>query len=533
MKRIIVSAIVYLMTLGANAQFSGHGSGTEQDPYLVSNADELFEVHNDMYAYYKQTEDIDISDWIKEDNATQGWNPIGTSAYPFRGHYDGNMKTIKGLFIKRPSLSYVGLFGYVQEATIERISLINPQIEGGENVGAIVGIMYNSGTVSNNIVCGGSIIANKHVGGIVGNMEYIGDTNEYTSAVIGNYICAQLRGEIAGGICGIECNEYFTCPGYKQIAQKIIMDNSANCNIIAKIGGGILGKSKPFINGSSYYSDYSNDIIVRNISQGTIIAEENAGGIIGEYNVSRKYYNLVENNCALLSEITCTSSLAYRICNDDWSGYKNVAYSSMKVVSQGKETSVEDDGFNGMGYGIKTLKRKTTYEGLSYDTDKQWNIWEGESFAYNINQSTPVKISSFVSGNKGVISGTAIGDGVVYIIGNGILYETTVTNGKWAAMIGNVPEGTKAYVCVKTGNLMPSIVVEAVSGDVNGMETVEKTGDSNSDGAVDVADVVSTINHILGKPSSSFNQKNADVNNDGQILVDDAVGTVNIIMNAQ
>ena len=59
------------------------------------------------------------------------------------------------------------------------------------------------------------------------------------------------------------------------------------------------------------------------------------------------------------------------------------------------------------------------------------------------------------------------------------------------------------------------------------------TGDSNSDSVVDAADVVCTTNYILGKPSSSFNEKNADVNIDGQILIDDAVGTVNIIMNEQ
>lgn len=58
-------------------------------------------------------------------------------------------------------------------------------------------------------------------------------------------------------------------------------------------------------------------------------------------------------------------------------------------------------------------------------------------------------------------------------------------------------------------------------------------GDANGDGAVDAADVVSIINYILGKPSSSFNNKNADTNGDGQILVDDAVGTVNLIMSNQ
>ena len=50
MKRNIVSTIALVLTLGAYAQFSGQGNGTERDPYLVSNADELFEVRNDLNA---------------------------------------------------------------------------------------------------------------------------------------------------------------------------------------------------------------------------------------------------------------------------------------------------------------------------------------------------------------------------------------------------------------------------------------------------------------------------------------------------
>ena len=65
MKRNIVSTIALVLTLGAYAQFSGQGNGTEKDPYLVSNADELFEVRNDLNAYYKQTEDIDLNGYWK------------------------------------------------------------------------------------------------------------------------------------------------------------------------------------------------------------------------------------------------------------------------------------------------------------------------------------------------------------------------------------------------------------------------------------------------------------------------------------
>ncbi len=534
MKRIIVGISALISSTGVFAQFSGQGNGTEKDPYLVSNADELFEVRNDLNAYYKQTEDIDLTEWIQDNNANQGWSPIGTSNYPFSGYYDGNMKTIKGLYIKRPSSSYVGFFGYVHGAIIKNMAFINPKIEGGENVGTIVGFINDTGVLSNNIICCGSIIAQENAGGIVGKMGYSGNQGEFTAQLTGNYVHAQLKGEIAGGICGVESSEYFICPGYTLNSIKIIEDNSADCSIEAKIGGGILGKSDPFYDGSTYYSDYSNDKIERNISQGIIYAEGLAGGIIGSYNVFHSSTrNIVDKNCAILSELSSSSAFASRICNYDWTGYKNIANATMKVISNGKEVAIEDDGYNGTGYGLKTLKRKSTYEGLGFDTNKQWAILEGESYAYNINQCSPAKVSSFTSGSKGVISGDANGNGIVYILVNDNLYEAAIVDGQWSANVGNIAEDTRAYVCVKTGNSMPSIVIEVFSGSKDDPINNVKLGDSNSDGVVDAADVVGTINYILGKPSPSFNEKNADANGDGQILVDDAVSTVNLIMNNQ
>lgn len=103
------------------AQFSGQGSGTEKDPYLVSNADELFEVRNNLKACYKQIEDIDLEPWILEDNPNLGWAPIGNSTTPFEGIYNGNNKIIKGLKINRSNTDYIGLFGAVMNASIQDI----------------------------------------------------------------------------------------------------------------------------------------------------------------------------------------------------------------------------------------------------------------------------------------------------------------------------------------------------------------------------------------------------------------------------
>jgi hypothetical protein len=58
-------------------------------------------------------------------------------------------------------------------------------------------------------------------------------------------------------------------------------------------------------------------------------------------------------------------------------------------------------------------------------------------------------------------------------------------------------------------------------------------GDANSDGVVDVADVVAVVNYILNKPGENFNEQVADVNGDGVIDVADVVAVVNIILKGQ
>jgi hypothetical protein len=97
--------------------------------------------------------------------------PIGTYDHPFKGTFDGNGYPIKSLSIVNypPYLivdkKYIGLFGYVKDATLENINIENVLIHGeyieGDNdnesqweyVGPLAGYISNS-TVSNCSVSG-------------------------------------------------------------------------------------------------------------------------------------------------------------------------------------------------------------------------------------------------------------------------------------------------------------------------------------------------------------------------------------------
>ena len=59
---------------------------------------------------------------------------------------------------------------------------------------------------------------------------------------------------------------------------------------------------------------------------------------------------------------------------------------------------------------------------------------------------------------------------------------------------------------------------------------IYKRGDVNNDGDIDIADAVCIVNHVVGKPTPSFNDKAADVNDDGDIDIADAVRIVNFVV---
>ncbi len=60
--------------------------------------------------------------------------------------------------------------------------------------------------------------------------------------------------------------------------------------------------------------------------------------------------------------------------------------------------------------------------------------------------------------------------------------------------------------------------------------TTSLPGDANGDGIIDILDLVTISNYILGSNPTPFVFENADINNDGLINILDLVGTANIIL---
>ena len=523
-------------SLGMQAQFSGQGSGTEKDPYQITNADQLFDVRNDLTACYKVMNDIDLATWIQEDNPRQGWNPIGTKATPFTGWFDGNGKSIKGLYINKANVDCVGLFGYIKGATIKNIALLNPIVTGRNGVGAIVGGGCSTQyyCISDNACYGGKIVGSSAVGGIAGIISDVDESSTNICYLQGNYSSSVIEGDNScGGIVG-------EIRGYNQSYNSAYTHINSHCypyiydnHFAGKVSansmvGGIAGTE---LNPDTkwYYGTNLQMQTKKNLVRGIIIGKEDTNGILGKSESYRAadLFELSDNICAA---DTVSGISPKRIFSEAYPN--NYALATTVVIMNGRSVEVDDDDYNGSGLGVKTLMRKNTYVGFGFDFNTQWAITDGESYPYNIRQSAPGRITEFLAGSRGKISGTAEGTGAVFVFIDDDMYESYIVDGQWTVTLPNITEGTEACVAVATDGLMPSLFVKARAEKVE--VTPSKTsGDANGDGIIDSADVTAIINYILGRPSASFNKANADINGDGEILIDDAVNTVQMIMNAQ
>ena len=110
--------------------------------------------------------------------------------------FDGQGYSITGLKMSGNEDAR-GLFGYTHLATIRNVVIRNPEIQGGDKVGALVGQQaYSSEGIENCAVIGGKIQGINRAGGLVGNMEESPIKNCYTTCEVA------VTFSKAGGIVG-------------------------------------------------------------------------------------------------------------------------------------------------------------------------------------------------------------------------------------------------------------------------------------------------------------------------------------------
>ena len=165
------------ITVGiSNAVTTIPGMGTENDPFIISNTNQLnllAEMVNSGYLFTNKYFKLGANINYNPNELTNGGNytAIGItdsedSRYCFDGTFDGDGHIISGIRINQ--LNYPqALFGCVSSnGTVKNVTLNDAVITGSSAVGGIAGA--NKGTVENCRVINSNITGNYWVGGITG-----------------------------------------------------------------------------------------------------------------------------------------------------------------------------------------------------------------------------------------------------------------------------------------------------------------------------------------------------------------------------
>ena len=302
MKKIftLLAAMLLVPWVGWGQDFSG-GTGTENDPYLISSSDDLKSLatsvnNGEPYEgkYFELTQDIDL-----EGNEENQWTPIGiysANEKPFCGIFDGKNKVISGLYIKEDTndeeIEYsFGLFGNISYNAKVKNLTIKGEIEASGIIGGICGYAYLGCQIEN--CC--SEVSIKGIG--LKTPNFI-ESEEGTPPVEGYNAPMLSIGGICGSISNLNVNERIGESFFKKCQNKGNIsvefsnvseykgeeENSTFLYNMAYVGG-IVGASSSLVDILDSYNE--GDITVK--GKNNVVAYA-VGGVCG-FNVSSSIEN--------------------------------------------------------------------------------------------------------------------------------------------------------------------------------------------------------------------------------------------------
>ena len=143
------------------------GTGTEQDPYRISTAEELGLFRDTVNgdggrgqntACAVVTADIDLQNQL--------WTPIGNGQYPYGGTFDGGGHTIKNLNVNS-SANHAGLFGNAHNAVFKDLTVAGSVTINSGYAGGLLGSGTGTLTITNCINTA-AVTSGEVAGGLVG-----------------------------------------------------------------------------------------------------------------------------------------------------------------------------------------------------------------------------------------------------------------------------------------------------------------------------------------------------------------------------
>ena len=349
---ILVSSSSIAVFASSNP-FSG-GEGTNTNPYIIENIDQLEAVQFYLDSCFILNNDLTFDEMLFEEdgeyyNNGKGWTPIGkTSSQPFTGTFNGNGKTIKGLK-SSSDLGAIGLFGYssgiVKNLTMEEVYVCGDNASTAyAQCGGIIGYLKN-GKLINCKVLSGSVQSSSEgacCGGLVGCLNFNG------SVICSSNNSSVSSSDRAGGITG-------TVGGNRGDIRECFNEGE----ITGASAGGITG---------AMYGLRLNDCY----NAGTVIGSDYAGGINGSAGNSNYLTNFV--NTGIIMGNNNVGSVSGNQNTGNSSGcYTSTSYKQGNRSVDGELISPE------------MFNQAESFEG--FDFDSVWEISDEEPKLKNLNNT--------------------------------------------------------------------------------------------------------------------------------------------------
>lgn len=192
------------------------GSGTADDPFLISTTEELYALaalvnagHDCAGKSFLLTADItlndtsDFADWSETSAPANVWQPIGNGytlesgeTALFRGSFSGGGHEIGGMYVfASAGITGAGLFGNTEGGAISGLELVNSLVCGeADRVGGIVG--KAAGTSLSELSFSGRVRGRNAVGGVAGEVSDAACTDCSAEAAVTG---VRSTGGVAGG----------------------------------------------------------------------------------------------------------------------------------------------------------------------------------------------------------------------------------------------------------------------------------------------------------------------------------------------
>jgi hypothetical protein len=318
----------------------------------------------------------------KTANEGKGWQPIGT----FTGSFNGQGHEIRDLFINRPGQGYVGLFAGVSwthpienVGLIENIGVVQADVTGGSEVGALVG--HNRGIVNNSYSICSVAGTGWYVGGLVGYDDGGSVSNSHSSGnVTGEYHVGGLVGRIQG-------------------ARTVRVGDVRNCYSTSSVTGltrvgGLVGSTH---SDASVSNSYFAGSVAGNRWVAGLVAENYGGNVSNSYSTGSVTGNAYVGGLVGLN-FWGTLSSCYSTGTVSGDGHVGgmVGQNDEGTVSSSfwdTQTSGQSTSAGGTGKTTTEIKSIATFSGAGWNivavanigtrsTACTWNIVDGQSYPF-------------------------------------------------------------------------------------------------------------------------------------------------------